>query len=48
MVVDGRIARGSANMDYRSFKLTEINAFIYDPVVATLEETARLTCVTVS
>ncbi|WP_373300827.1 cardiolipin synthase [Levilactobacillus wangkuiensis] len=41
MVVDGRIASvGSANMDYRSFKLNfEINAFIYDPVVATqLEE----------
>ncbi|MFD1456428.1 cardiolipin synthase [Levilactobacillus lanxiensis] len=41
MVVDGRIASvGSANMDYRSFKLNfEINAFIYDPAVATqLEE----------
>ncbi|TGD19098.1 MULTISPECIES: cardiolipin synthase [Levilactobacillus] len=41
MVVDGRIASvGSANMDYRSFKLNfEINAFIYDPQVATqLEE----------
>jgi len=36
MVVDGRIASvGSANMDYRSFKLNfEINAFIYDPAVA--------------
>jgi len=41
MVVDGRIASvGSANMDYRSFKLNfEINAFIYDPQLATqLEE----------
>jgi len=41
MVVDGRIASvGSANMDYRSFKLNfEINAFIYDAAVATqLEE----------
>jgi len=41
MVVDGRIASvGSANMDYRSFKLNfEINAFIYDPqVAAQLEE----------
>lgn len=36
IVVDGRIASvGSANMDYRSFKLNfEINAFIYDSVVA--------------
>lgn len=41
MVVDGRIASvGSANMDYRSFKLNfEINVFIYDPQLATqLEE----------
>ncbi|WP_373301298.1 cardiolipin synthase [Levilactobacillus andaensis] len=41
MVVDGKIASvGSANMDYRSFKLNfEINAFIYDSEIATqLEE----------
>src|SRR5699024_3272142 len=37
MVVDGKIASvGSANMDYRSFKLNfEINAFIYDSAIAT-------------
>lgn len=36
IVVDGRIASvGSANMDYRSFKLNfEINAFIYDEGIA--------------
>ncbi|WP_143463818.1 cardiolipin synthase [Levilactobacillus enshiensis] len=36
MVVDGKIASvGSANMDYRSFKLNfEINAFIYDSEIA--------------
>ncbi|MDT6979344.1 cardiolipin synthase [Levilactobacillus zymae] len=37
MVVDGKLASvGSANMDYRSFKLNfEINAFIYDEQIAT-------------
>ncbi|GEO66854.1 cardiolipin synthase [Levilactobacillus spicheri] len=37
MVVDGKIASvGSANMDYRSFKLNfEINAFLYDADIAT-------------
>ena len=37
MVVDGRLASvGSANMDYRSFKLNfEINAFVYDEQIAT-------------
>ncbi|KRL16358.1 phosphatidylserine phosphatidylglycerophosphate cardiolipin synthase-like protein [Levilactobacillus zymae DSM 19395] len=37
MVVDGKLASvGSANMDYRSFKLNfEINAFVYDEQIAT-------------
>lgn len=37
MVVDGQLASvGSANLDYRSFKLNfEINAFIYDAQIAT-------------
>lgn len=36
MVIDGKISSvGSANMDYRSFKLNfEINAFIYDEQIA--------------
>ncbi|PLS38206.1 cardiolipin synthase [Carnobacterium maltaromaticum] len=36
MVIDGEIASvGTANLDFRSFKLNfEVNAFIYDPVVA--------------